>query len=403
MEVTVVKECPLISREKGLELLSEYEWLRETGSLVRLSPLRESIPEALDKNEARVWLASKVASGKLTRQDQVKWLVSMFPKAPISYIKCAAGPDADPSSLSAGGVPWNRRKRRSVMRARAGEVLLHLFSGEQRWKGPGVVVEIEKSRGSDLMDEEIFGHVLCWGVKGVVGGVVGGPPCRSISRCRNGGDGGPAPVRDRGEGRLEGLPSHLQEMVKGDSVLCMRFLLAYAVAQAAADGRVDGYREVNVPGMEDTCSPSDHFRAFEEGVEVFKGPPEGTTDPVELAKWAMSEASARLQSKSRKSHLKGGAPSLSSTEAEGKEPPGGPASEAVKRLVRGESTVPGQKTFFVWEHPADPADYLPSSLAPPGGWPSWWSFPEWQDFASLYDLYHARFDQGKYGHVRPKP
>ena len=52
------------------------------------------------------------------------------------------------------------------------------------------------------------------------------------------GDEGPAPVRDRAEHRwgLPNLPGHLRNQVMGDSVLRLRFLLFYAVAQASADG-----------------------------------------------------------------------------------------------------------------------------------------------------------------------
>ena len=59
--------------------------------------------------------------------------------------------------------------------------------------------------------------------------------------------------------------------------------------------------------------------------------------------------------------------------------------------------------FFVWEHPADPESYMGSANRPPQGWVSWWSFPEWKDFAQEYKLNEARLDQGKFGHERPKP
>ena len=58
-----------------------------------------------------------------------------------------------------------------------------------------------------------------------------------MSRCRAAGDGGPTPVRHRRVllWGFEGLAGSLQEMFRQNGVLWLRFLLAYAVAQAAAD------------------------------------------------------------------------------------------------------------------------------------------------------------------------
>ena len=62
---------------------------------------------------------------------------------------------------------------------------MHLFSGQQKSRCPGILVEVEKSRGVDLMATCVFQHVLAWALSGVVGGVVGGPPCRTASACRS--------------------------------------------------------------------------------------------------------------------------------------------------------------------------------------------------------------------------
>ena len=62
-----------------------------------------------------------------------------------------------------------------------------------------------------------------------------------------------------------------------------------------------------------------------------------------------------------------------------------------------------RRVFFGWEHPADPAEYMPEGQEPIGGWPSWWAFPEWRAYADLYEVYHARFDQGCFRHTRHKP
>ena len=80
LEVKVVKGCPLIARDCGLQLLEEYEGLKDAGSLVALKGLESTPPCNVTQGEARGWLASKVASGKLSRADQMVWLRAMFPE-----------------------------------------------------------------------------------------------------------------------------------------------------------------------------------------------------------------------------------------------------------------------------------------------------------------------------------
>ena len=172
-------------------------------------------------------------AGPANREDQLRWLRVMCPEAPWDYVLRAAGYDVVlGGDLDSHGTPWNRRRRRSVMRAKPQEVLLHLFSGEQRWHCPGIVVEVEKTKGADLLAPNVFQHVLAWALKGVVGAVA--------SVCRSFADGGPPPVRGLYRWGLPGLSGGLQAAVAGDSVLWLRFLLTYRVAQAAADaqGRV---------------------------------------------------------------------------------------------------------------------------------------------------------------------
>ena len=43
-------------------------------------------------------------------------------------------------------------------------MLLHLFLGKQRWRVAGIVVEVEKSRGADVLNEGVYQHLLSWAV-----------------------------------------------------------------------------------------------------------------------------------------------------------------------------------------------------------------------------------------------
>ena len=362
LEVVLAKGCPLISKEQGPCLLAEYEALKDQGGLSTGKASMLGLSDPIPKHQLRRWLAHRVARGQLTRTEQLLWLHSAFPEAPPEYLEQVAGHDINFQSPSLEGVPWNRRKRRSVSRAKPGEVLLHLFSGVQKWNGPGMVLEIDKCVGSDLMQASVYQHLLGWAVRGVVGGVVGGPPCRTVSRCRNESDGGPPPLRDRDAGRwgLPGLPGDLAQLVREDSVLWLRFLFIHAVAQAAADG----------PPEQQYVS---ELEAALNGDIVI--PPEITT-PFELAKWALQKAADKLHQQ--------GSPVQSSFHS--------PSAVNPKRSV-----------MLTWEHPRDPEEYADREKAPSTGYVSFFAFPEWQLYAELYEVHIAKFDQGCLGHRRPKP
>ena len=98
---------------------------------------------------------------------------------------------------------------------------------------------------------------------------------------------------------------------------------------------------------------------------------------MELAKWALQVAASQLRSKG--------------------------ASRKEDSLSGEKIEESKQKVMLVWEHPRDPESYMPQSRRPSNGWASWWAFPEWARFSNMYGVYQAKFDQGKLGHVRPKP
>ena len=87
LEVKVVKGCPLISRDKGLQLLGPFP------------------PCTVLRAEARNWLAAKVSARKLTREDQINRLRAMCPEAPMESVLSAAGLDIDPTTLRGGCTP----------------------------------------------------------------------------------------------------------------------------------------------------------------------------------------------------------------------------------------------------------------------------------------------------------
>ena len=75
---------------------------------------------------------------------------------------------------------------------------------------------------------------------------------------------------------LSGLQGHHAALVAEDNVLWLRFLLVYAVAQAAADGPPVSSRVLNVG----------------DPLEVLRD----IRDPLQLAKWALQMAAAQQHS-----------------------------------------------------------------------------------------------------------
>ena len=125
------------------------------------------------------------------------------------------------------------------------------------------------------------------------------------------------------------------------------------MAQAAADGPPNPSEGLADAGLLEGCS-------------VF---PDGITDAVDLAKWPLKRAAANLHTRET----------------------GGFGTQ-----------IGGRRVLFGWEHPRDPEEYLEGEQVPEGGWTSFCAFPEWSYFRDMFGVYVAHFDQGKFGHARPK-
>ena len=95
-------------------------------------------------------------------------------------------------------LPWNRRRRRRVERAK--KIVIHLFSGPDSgyWEKAlchedveVLCVDLQAPVSADLHDDQIYLYLLSLAASGRVKAILGGPPCRTVSalRCQN--DGGP--------------------------------------------------------------------------------------------------------------------------------------------------------------------------------------------------------------------
>ena len=89
------------------------------------------------------------------------------------------------------GLPWNRHERRRVRKAK--EVIIHLFSGDSRkfWQKEleaenRVVLCIDTviDQGLNLVRDDIYSFLLDLADSSTVCTLLGGPPCRTMSRLR---------------------------------------------------------------------------------------------------------------------------------------------------------------------------------------------------------------------------
>ena len=133
--------------------------------------------------------------------------------------------------------PFNRRTRRRLARSRG--VIVHLFAGHDhsRWAldtDQYEVLPIDVSHGSqyDLHNLGLWSYLWDLASSGKIVGVVGGPPCRTVSRLRHTPP-GPRPVRGRGEqgyGRADLTPAE-KDLVNSDTALFMKQLGLWERAQ----------------------------------------------------------------------------------------------------------------------------------------------------------------------------
>ena len=203
--------CPVVTEAHALGLISDIE-----------------------AHERFKRMGPKLAAGKLSEGER-SWWAQKFPEVPSRVVDFMVGQESPPKDGS--GLPWNRRKRRSFRQAKA--LIIHLFAGnksacrewEKGWP-PGVEVvtlDVLADPAMDLHKPEVWGY-LCHLVKtSTVLAIIGGPPCRTVSRLRDIRP-GPPPLRGRAlEERfgLAGLDHGNQLKTDGDSALMLKQLALY--------------------------------------------------------------------------------------------------------------------------------------------------------------------------------
>ena len=238
--------CPMVSTALGLELIKEVE-RHFIEKRARLAVLRgDGNVGGLDET-----IAQELAE-----------LKGMFPEVPDHILERILPRHGWRSDR----VPWNRRIRKRVKKAR--QVVLHLFSGDtdRFWQselaagGREVLcVDTQIHSGQDLLSDDVMSYLLTVCDSGVVDAVIGGMPCRTMSRLRFRPP-GPPPLRTRlGEERfgLHHLDPMLLKRVEDDTVLWFRQYILYRRAKMAAAPKKVLYMVEQPEDPENYLSPAE--------------------------------------------------------------------------------------------------------------------------------------------------
>ena len=218
LEVSVVRGCPLVSKEVGLKLLQDYEDRRAGVPALNSAEVRD-LSDPLTVEAARGWLKERVKwrkGDRLTDVDQLVYLRAAFPSVPIQLLARACSPALGPMCTGTdwSELPWNRRFRRSISRAERGSVVFALEPFQYSWKGSGRVVQVpdsEKGLGCRL----VFQVLMEWAQLGVFGGFVKGAKGRNL------------------------LDLSVLDIADEEMVRMLRFLLLFAVAEACRTAEQD--------------------------------------------------------------------------------------------------------------------------------------------------------------------
>ena len=253
LPVRTVQGCPHLPRGLVLTLISDVEQKR-ANHMIRAAQARilgedgeRPVKEAWDRLRA---IARGGEPLGLSADGVIEWAEGLYAALghlagslcrgmPSHHVAEALGtPDPSVAMIT----PFNRRLRRSLERSRG--VLIHVCSGSQRWqvqpRADFWVLEINVEHGQDFLSHEVWSYVLHLARKGLVRGVIGGPPCSTISRSRSDDDGGPRPIRGRGTDYRYGFPEEElspQEAVdvKSSNKIWVRFFMLYLLSEAVTE------------------------------------------------------------------------------------------------------------------------------------------------------------------------
>jgi len=177
------KGCEIYHPEQGKLVC----WLRNGCPVVREEHALQLIDDIERKNLERSQ-GPKIACGEVSEQVR-EWWRKEFPSVPDEVVSYMSGQcDGLPSGDE---LPWNRRCRRRFLSAKA--IVVHLFSGKgsKFWKDgwPNgvecVTLDVADDPRQNLHDGKVWAFLSYLVQHKNVIAIVGGPPCRTVSRLRN--------------------------------------------------------------------------------------------------------------------------------------------------------------------------------------------------------------------------
>ncbi len=208
-------------------------WLRNGYPVVRENHAMKLISE-IEKRETEKRSAPRLASEGVSVSVE-GWWKKNFPNVPPKVVKYMQGQD-DPKT-EGSEVPWNRGQRKRLENAKA--IVIHLFSGRSSYWKKGwpegvevLTIDIKENPRQNLNDPKVWSYVT-WLIKNKpILAILGGPPCRTVSRLRNLRP-GPRPLRDRDQFRFgfEDLTEYEKDLTNGDSALVLKQVALFKLAE----------------------------------------------------------------------------------------------------------------------------------------------------------------------------
>ena len=229
--------CPEIAYDLCLELIRELELSKSSAYVQALQGVRlasqTQLREVLTSQHDESW--PKQVEGLK------RWFQATYPDVPQRIAEMIFTlPEY------AAECPFNRHIRKRLKR---GGVLLHFCSGSQTWSHQSFAytLNLDLEKGCDLNHSGVFLCLLEAAIHDGFDALLGGPPCRTLSRLRSlVGDNGPNVCRSRtGCERfgLEDLTAEQAFQVDLDTALIFQFMVLAEVMQAVKQirGRKPGY------------------------------------------------------------------------------------------------------------------------------------------------------------------